>query len=359
MKQSAYKEAGVDIDKAASLVERIKPHVKKTNRNGVVSGLGGFGALFDLKETGYKDPIIVSATDGVGTKIKIAIDLNIHGTIGIDAVAMCVNDLIVQGAEPLFFLDYFACGKLDNDVAEAVIASIAKGCELSGSALIGGETAEMPGVYQEQDYDIAGFSVGAVERDDIITGEHIKDGDIMIGLPSSGVHSNGFSLVRHLLKSAQGFEYDTVTEFSNGKTLGELLLTPTKIYVKPVLEALKIRDDQGRIAVRGMSHITGGGFIENIPRVLPEGLAAQIDTTSWALPPLFKWLKDIGDLSSHDLATTLNCGIGFILIVPNQHQNDVLKTLQDSGEKDAKVIGQIMSKADKAVILNGMDQAWA
>ncbi len=359
MKQSAYKEAGVDIDKAASLVERIKPHVKKTNRSGVVSGLGGFGALFDLKETGYKDPIIVSATDGVGTKIKIAIDMGIHNTIGIDAVAMCVNDLIVQGAEPLFFLDYFACGKLDNDVAEAVIASIAKGCELSGSALIGGETAEMPGVYQEQDYDIAGFSVGAVERDDIITGEHIKEGDVIIGLPSSGVHSNGFSLVRHLLKSAQGFEYDTVTDFSDGKTLGEILLTPTKIYVKPVLEALKIRDEAGHIAVRGMSHITGGGFIENIPRVLPDTLAADIDTTSWDMPALFKWLKDIGDLSNSDLATTLNCGIGFMLIAPDKYHADILHALHNNGEKGARVIGKIVPRADKPVIMNGMDQAWA
>lgn len=294
MSESAYKQAGVDIEAAANLIENIKPHIAKTRRSGVMSGIGGFGALFDLKDTGYSDPVLVSGTDGVGTKIKIAIDAGIHDTIGIDAVAMCVNDIVVQGAEPLFFLDYFATGKLDTGVAEAVIKGVAKGCELSGCALIGGETAEMPGLYQEGDYDLAGFTVGAVERADMITGAAIEEGDILLGLASSGLHSNGFSLVRKIVETTQGFGYDAPAPFAKGQSMAEALLTPTRLYVKSVLAALKIRDDADKTALHGMAHITGGGLLENVPRMMPEGLCAEIDCAAWGLPPVFRWLMSAG-----------------------------------------------------------------
>lgn len=332
MKPNAYKEAGVDIEAGADLVERIKPHVKKTSRSGVMSGLGGFGALFDLKETGYTDPVLVSATDGVGTKLKIAIDTGKHDTVGIDLVAMCVNDLVVQGAEPLFFLDYFATGKLEVEHAEAVITGIAKGCEMAGCALIGGETAEMPGMYGAGDYDLAGFTVGAVERDKIITGEAIQDGDVILALPSSGLHSNGYSLVRKLIGSTQGFSYDSSAPFDSSKTLGELVMTPTRIYVKPLLEALKLSDENGTSLIHGMANITGGGLIENIPRVIPDGLCANIDGQSWELPPLFKWLGEIGELSAEDMALTFNCGIGMVVICSNGHKDAVIHSLEQSGE---------------------------
>lgn len=360
MKQNAYKEAGVDVDKAQKLIERIKPHTARTKRSGVMSGIGGFGALFDLKETGYKDPIIVSATDGVGTKIKIAIELDMHGTIGIDCVAMCVNDLVVQGAEPLFFLDYFATGKLCNDVAESVISGVAEGCHQSGSALIGGETAEMPGLYMAGDYDLAGFSVGAVERNEMISGQDIKSGDVILGLASNGVHSNGFSLVRHLIKSTQGLTFESVSPFDSSMTLGELLLMPTRIYVKSVLEALKIKNDDGQPAIKGMVHITGGGFDENIPRILPEGVKAEIDTNKWSLPSLFKWLRDIGNLSPEDLSQTFNCGIGYMIICDPAHAKDITARLTSKGESVFE-IGKITPKNNDEhyVIMQDMQKNWA
>lgn len=356
--KSAYKEAGVDIDAAASLVDRIKPHIKKTHRSGVMSGLGGFGALFDLKETGYKDPILVSGTDGVGTKLKVAIDAGIHHTIGIDAVAMCVNDIIVQGAEPLFFLDYFATGKLESDIAETVIASIAKGCEESGCALIGGETAEMPGMYAKGDYDIAGFSVGAVERDQMITGAAIAKGDVILGLASSGIHSNGFSLVRHIVGSAQGYSYDQPASFTGSKTLGEFLLEPTRLYVRSLLEAFKIKEN-GAPAIHGLVHVTGGGFYENVPRVLPEGLSARIDASSWDLPPVFAWMTEAGRLSHEDLGSTFNCGIGMIVICGADQVGAITESLKASGE-NVYTIGQVEASAgDESVcILDNTDTAW-
>lgn len=358
MKHSAYKEAGVDIDEAARLIERIKPHVKKTHRTGVMGGLGGFGALFDLKSAGYKDPILVSSTDGVGTKIKIAIDLNLHDTIGIDAVAMCVNDLVVQGAEPLFFLDYFATGKLVNDVAESVIGGIAEGCRIAGCALIGGETAEMPGLYAPGDYDIAGFTVGAVEREDMITGEAVQAGDAILGLASSGLHSNGFSLVRKLLETSQGYGYDVPSSFMAGKTLGAAVLTPTRIYVRPLLKALKIKDQAGKSAIHGMAHITGGGLFENIPRVIPEGLTAVLDAKSWTLPPVFQFLKTLGKIDARDLATTLNCGIGMAVICDKNHADAAAQMLRDEGET-VFVIGEIKKDSGLGrIAIDHLDEAW-
>lgn len=355
--QSAYKDAGVDIDAAASLVDRIKPHIATTKRSGVMSGLGGFGALFDLKATGYQDPILVSGTDGVGTKLKVAIEAGLHSTIGIDAVAMCVNDIIVQGAEPLFFLDYFATGKLDNNVAEAVIASIAKGCAESGCALIGGETAEMPGMYAAGDYDIAGFSVGAVERDQMITGAAIEDGDVILGLASSGIHSNGFSLVRHIVKGAQGYSYDQPAAFTQGRNLGEFLLTPTRLYVKSLLQAFAIKDD-GKQAIHGLVHVTGGGFYENVPRILPEGLNARIDVSAWDLPAVFKWLAEAGQLSHRDLASTFNCGIGMIVICKPEYADAIADSLTGSGETVYRIGAVERGEGASHCVLDNMDQAW-
>ncbi len=348
LQDSAYKQAGVDIDAAAELIERIKPAIKKTTRDGVISGLGGFGALFDLKKAGYHDPILVSSTDGVGTKIKIAIDSNTHDTIGIDAVAMCVNDLIVQGAEPLFFLDYFATGKLENNIAQQVIEGVAKGCEIAGCALIGGETAEMPGLYADGDYDLAGFTVGAVNRDELITGEAIKEDDIILGLASNGVHSNGYSLVRKIIQTSQGFEYDSPVPFSmhiikqdkdiekqnkvKPETLKEALLAPTRIYVKSLMQALKIKGADNKPAIKGMAHITGGGLTENIPRVLPEGLMAHIDASTWELPTIFSWLKELGAVNEHDLARTLNCGIGMVVVCDPKKADEIAKSLISTGE---------------------------
>ncbi len=359
MKQekSAYREAGVDIDAAAALVENIKPHIKKTNRTGVMSGIGGFGALFDLKQTGYKDPVLVSGTDGVGTKIKIAIDADIHNTIGIDAVAMCVNDIVVQGAEPLFFLDYFATGKLENHVAEAVIASVAEGCTQAGCALIGGETAEMPGLYAAGDYDLAGFSVGAVERESIISADNVREGDILLGLASSGLHSNGFSLVRHIIAKG-GHDYHAPAPFATGQSLQEALLTPTKIYVKSILKALGIKQSDSKSAIHAMAHITGGGFVENVPRALPDNLQAVIDCSAWELPPVFQWLKANGDLSPMDLATTLNAGIGMIIICDKNSKTELIKSFQQSGETVFE-IGHIAGRNnDDAIILENLETAW-
>jgi phosphoribosylformylglycinamidine cyclo-ligase len=360
MKHSAYKNAGVDVDLAANLIKRIKPHTASTNRPGVMSAIGGFGAIFDLKATGYNDPLIISSTDGVGTKIKIAIDNNIHNTIGIDAVAMCVNDLIVQGGEPLFFLDYFATGALNNDVAEAVIAGVAEGCRQAGCGLIGGETAEMPGLYAKGDYDLAGFSVGAVERTDLITGDTIAAGDIILGLASSGIHSNGFSLVRKIMAdNKQGIGYSSPAPFAPAQTMLDVLIAPTKIYVKSILAALKVKNAKGQPAIKGMVHVTGGGFIENVPRVLPENVKAVIEAKSWTLPPIFGWLRDQGNLTPDDLAGTLNCGIGYIVVCPADKAEEIKAALQASGEI-VYAIGHVLPRQageDPIEILN-KDKAW-
>ncbi len=340
MTENAYKNAGVDIEAAADLVENIKPHIKKTMRSGVMSNIGGFGALFDLKATGYIDPVLVSGTDGVGTKIKLAIDHGRHDTIGIDAVAMCVNDIVVQGAEPLFFLDYFATGKLDTAVAEAVIKGVARGCELSGCALIGGETAEMPGLYADGDYDLAGFSVGAVERENMITGARIREGDVILGLASSGLHSNGFSLVRKILEKAGPYDLD-------------VLLEPTRLYVKPILRVLNDLPH----AITGMAHITGGGLIENVPRVLPDGLCAEIDCSAWNLPPVFKWLIEMGNLKPSDMGMTLNAGIGMVVICQADKAESIKTHFEASGETVYQ-IGEITVNADP-IILKNADTAWA
>lgn len=357
MKDNAYKKAGVDTHAGAELINRIKPNVSKTKRSGVMSGLGGFGALFDLKETGYKDPILVSATDGVGTKIKIAIELDRHDTIGIDAVAMCVNDLVVQGAEPLFFLDYFATGKLVGDVAASVIASIAEGCEQAGCALVGGETAEMPGLYMAGDYDIAGFTVGAVERERLITGERVREGDIILGLSSNGIHSNGYSLVRKLVKENPAYTYETKCPFEPSLSLGEMLLMPTRIYVKAILEALKVNDAQGQNAIHAMAHITGGGPIENIPRSVPDGLQARLQGGSWPMPAVFNWMKDIGSLTHNDMIETFNCGLGMIVICDKDHAKDIAQTLT-SADESVHVIGEII-KGDEKVTIDTPEKMWS
>ena len=374
-KDSAYKKAGVDIDAAADLVETIKPIIKKTNRSGTMPGFGGFGALFDLKAAGYDDPILVSSTDGVGTKIKIAIDSDIHDTIGIDGVAMCVNDLVVQGAEPLFFLDYFATGKLENNVAKDVIGGVAKGCEISGCALIGGETAEMPGLYADGDYDLAGFTVGAVGRKDVITGDNIKEGDIILGLGSNGVHSNGYSLVRKII-SDTSHSYDQPCPFEmmiryqdkdvekqtlqRAETLAQALLAPTRIYVKSLLKALEIKSADETPAIKGMAHITGGGLTENIPRILADGLMANIDTSTWELPEIFKWLKKEGNLDNDDLARTLNCGLGMVVVCDPKFASKIEKVLTQMGENVYK-IGEISAQkqSDISIMMKNRAKAWA
>ncbi|MGH1456639.1 MAG: phosphoribosylformylglycinamidine cyclo-ligase [Alphaproteobacteria bacterium] len=374
--ESAYKKAGVDIDAAADLVERIKPAIKNTTRAGVMSGIGGFGAMFDPKAAGYDDPILVSSTDGVGTKIKIAIDSKNHDSIGIDAVAMCVNDLIVQGAEPLFFLDYFATGKLENAVAQSVIEGVAKGCEISGCALIGGETAEMPGLYADGDYDLAGFTVGAVNRDDVITGESIKEGDVILGLASNGVHSNGFSLVRKIINDSAEYDYSSPCPFEmtitvqdrdiekqitrKAETLCDALLAPTRIYVKSLLKALKIKSEDNTPGIKGMAHITGGGLTENIPRVLPDGMAAHIDVATWKLPEVFEWLKVQGNLENSDLARTLNCGIGMIVICDPKQAEKIEKSLISTGESVYRM-GEIKAQklSDISIYLDNLGTSWA
>ncbi|MBD1582448.1 phosphoribosylformylglycinamidine cyclo-ligase [Pseudoalteromonas sp. S16_S37] len=331
-KQSlSYKDAGVDIDAGNALVERIKGVVKKTRRPEVMGGIGGFGALCELP-TGYKEPVLVAGTDGVGTKLRLAIDLKKHDTVGIDLVAMCVNDLIVQGAEPLFFLDYYATGKLDVDVAADVVTGIGKGCELAGCALIGGETAEMPGMYEGDDYDIAGFCTGVVEKSKIIDGTKVASGDQLIALASSGPHSNGYSLIRKVLEVSGA---DTSSAFE-GKTLGEHLLEPTRIYIKSILELLKDVD------VHALSHITGGGFWENIPRVLPESAKAVVKGDSWQWPAIFNWLQENGNISTHEMYRTFNCGVGMILVVPADKLEQSLEILTAQGE-NAWHIGEIQN----------------
>lgn len=342
-KAVTYKDAGVDIDAGDALVDRIKPFAKATNRTGTMTGLGGFGALFDLKKTGYKDPVLVSSTDGVGTKLKIAQELNKHDTIGIDLVAMCVNDLVVQGAEPLFFLDYFATGKLSVDTAAKVIKGIAAGCKEANSALVGGETAEMPGMYKPGEYDLAGFSVGAVERKYLLPGS-VKEGDVILGLASSGVHSNGFSLVRKIMEVGK-LSYKSPAPFAKGKTLGDVLLVPTRIYVKSCLAVIRKYPKD----VKALAHITGGG-LENIPRVLPDKLAARIDEKAWAFTPLFKWLQQAGNVPAEDMRRTFNCGIGMIMVVSPSAASAITRLLQKEGET-VKKLGVITRRKNDAVVL--------
>jgi phosphoribosylformylglycinamidine cyclo-ligase len=317
-----YKSAGVDIDAGNELVKRIKPIAEKTRRPGVMSGLGGFGSLFELPLERYQNPILVSGTDGVGTKLKLALELGIHDTIGIDLVAMCVNDIVVSGAEPLFFLDYYATAKLDVNTAASVIKGIGKGCELAGAALVGGETAEMPGMYANDDYDLAGFCVGIVEKNKIIDGSKVKIGDKLIAIASSGPHSNGYSLIRKILEKNQL----SLQQSFHSKSLGQVLLEPTKIYVNSLLKLLNI------VPIHALSHITGGGLTENLPRVLPEDVNALIDLNSWEFPEIFKWLQQQGNISKSDMLTTFNCGVGMIVCVDADNQAEAMDVLTKLGE---------------------------
>lgn len=352
MKVNAYQSAGVNIDAGNELVEKIKPAAKSTARSGVMGGLGGFGALFDVKAAGYQDPVLVAATDGVGTKLKIAIDTGIHDTIGIDLVAMCVNDLIVQGAEPLFFLDYFASGRLDVENGAKIIEGIAEGCRQANCALIGGETAEMPGMYHNGDYDLAGFSVGAAERSKILTGETIKAGDKIYGLPSSGVHSNGYSLIRKIVADSDA-RYDDTSPFEEGKTLGQSLLTPTRIYIRALMNILKETS-----IIKGLAHITGGGLLENIPRVLPDGLGVRLDSAKWPLLPVFKWVKEKSRIENMDLARTLNCGIGMIVICAAEDAAKLEAELHKN-EETFYAIGEVVAHQDGGrVVIDHLDQIW-
>jgi len=344
MAWTTYKDSGVDIDAGEALVSRIKPYAKATRRKGSVDDLGGFGALFDLKKAGYKDPLLVSSTDGVGTKLKIAQAAGKHDTIGIDLVAMCVNDLVVQGAEPLFFLDYFATGKLSVSEGTEVIKGIAFGCKQAGCALVGGETAEMPGMYAAGEYDLAGFAVGAVEHKKLLP-KNVKKGDIVLGLASSGVHSNGYSLVRHIVMQ-QNLNYGNPAPFNPKITLAEGLLVPTRIYVKSALAAIRLG------GVKALAHITGGGLIENIPRVLPKNLAVKLELGSWNVPPVFKWLKDAGNMHDSEMWRTFNCGVGMVLVVDKARAKKISAVLKKNGEK-VFTIGEVVSKKDKAVIMHG------
>ncbi|MXN64493.1 phosphoribosylformylglycinamidine cyclo-ligase [Stappia sp. GBMRC 2046] len=341
-----YADAGVDIDAGNALVERIKPFVKATARPGADSAIGGFGGLFDLKAAGFTDPVLVAANDGVGTKLKIAIDTGIHDTVGIDLVAMCVNDLVVQGAEPLFFLDYYACGALDVEAAASVVKGIADGCRMAGCALIGGETAEMPGMYAAKDYDLAGFAVGAVNRDGLLPRGDVSEGDVLLGLASSGVHSNGFSLVRRIVERS-GISFADAAPFADGSTLAQALMTPTRIYVKPLLAA--IRRTSG---VKALAHITGGGLPENLPRVLPSALSAEIDLSAVSVPPVFAWLAREGVVSQAEMLRTFNCGIGMVIVVAKQDASTIREILTQEGEQVFE-IGRMIARSDAPVVFNG------
>jgi phosphoribosylformylglycinamidine cyclo-ligase len=343
----AYKQAGVDIAAGNEAVERMKQHVKKTFRPEVLTGLGGFGGLFSLNKDKYEEPVLVSGTDGVGTKLKLAFMMDKHDTIGIDAVAMCVNDVVVTGAEPLFFLDYLACGKLVPDKIEAIVKGVAEGCEQAGCALIGGETAEMPGMYQDGEYDIAGFTVGIVDRPKVVDGSTIARGDAVIGLASSGIHSNGFSLVRRLLLEQKGYSlHDKLPELGE-RLLGDTLLEPTRIYVKQVLKLLE------SVQVKGMAHITGGGFIENIPRVLPEGVDVDIKRGTWPVLPIFDLMQRDGGISDRDMYTTFNMGVGMILIVPADQASLAVQIAKEQGER-AYVIGDVQA-GNRRVTFEGVE----
>jgi phosphoribosylformylglycinamidine cyclo-ligase len=348
-----YADSGVDIDAGNRLVDMIKPMVRATARPGTAAEIGGFGGLFDLKAAGFKDPVLVAATDGVGTKVKIAIDTGLHNGIGIDLVAMSVNDLVVQGAEPLFFLDYFACGKLVPEATAAIVAGVAEGCRESGCALIGGETAEMPGLYQDGDYDLAGFAVGAAERGTLLPRPDIRAGDAVIGLASSGVHSNGFSLVRRIVE-ASGLAFDAPAPFSPVMTLGGALLTPTKLYVRSCLRAIR---ETG--AVKALAHITGGGFTDNIPRVLPKQLGVGIDLARLPVLPVFKWLAGQGNIAELELLRTFNCGIGMVAIVEAAAVEAVTGVLTEAGET-VTLLGEVIpAHGEHRVVYNGhLDLSW-
>ena len=330
-KKTSYQNAGVDIEKGNELIRRLKETIDNTHRKEVIGVLGGFGGLFDLGSLKYKQPILVSGADGVGTKIKLAIENNMHDTIGIDLVAMCVNDIIVQGAKPLFFLDYFACSKLDINIAETVINGIGVGCSLAECSLIGGETAEMPGMYKEQDYDLAGFCVGVVEKDEMITGENVTTGDVLIAIASSGCHSNCYSLIRKILNDTNA----DLSQVIDGEKLLDHLLTPTRIYVKQILNLMQ------HISIKSLAHITGGGLIENLPRVIPKDLSVIINTDTWNLPPIFAWLSEQGKINSDEMFKTFNCGIGLVLCVERNNADKTINYLNDNGET-AWVIGSII-----------------
>ena len=336
----SYKNAGVDIEAGNALVDRIKPIAAATRTHGVLAGLGGFGSMFELPLDRFQNPVLVSGTDGVGTKLKLATEMNIHNTIGIDLVAMCVNDIIVQGAEPLFFLDYFACGKLDVNVAASVVEGIGKGCQLAGAALVGGETAEMPGMYTEGDYDLAGFCVGIVDKHKVIEGSRVNVGDKLLGIASSGPHSNGYSLIRNII------EHNDValTDPLDDKTVGELLLEPTRIYVKSLLALIE------SVSVHALAHITGGGITENLPRVLPKGLSASIDLNSWSQPVVFQWLKQQGKLEESEMLKTFNCGIGMMICVPQEQELQAKEVLMSQGETVYSV-GEIIASSDHDRVL--------
>ncbi|NIC06011.1 phosphoribosylformylglycinamidine cyclo-ligase [Billgrantia bachuensis] len=343
----SYKDAGVDIDAGNALVDRIKGVAKRTMRPEVMGGLGGFGALCQLP-SGYREPVLVSGTDGVGTKLRLAMDLGRHDSIGIDLVAMCVNDLVVAGAEPLFFLDYYATGKLDVDIAADVVAGIGEGCERAGCALVGGETAEMPGMYEGSDYDLAGFCVGVVEKSEILDGSKVGEGDVLLGIASTGAHSNGYSLIRKILEVSRA-SLDTAID---GQPLGDALLAPTRIYVKPLLSLIK----ESGVAVHALSHITGGGLLENVPRVLPKTLSARIDAKSWARPALFDWLQEQGNVAEHEMYRVLNCGIGMVVVVPADQADQARAHLQAQGETVYR-IGDIVARGEdeEAVQLENLE----
>jgi phosphoribosylformylglycinamidine cyclo-ligase len=342
-----YAQAGVDIDAGNRMVELIKPLVRATARPGADAEIGGFGGIFDLKRVGYRDPVLVAATDGVGTKLKVAIETGRHDTIGIDLVAMSVNDLVVQGAEPLFFLDYYACGRLEPEIGAAVVAGISVGCRESGCALIGGESAEMPGVYQGDDYDLAGFAVGAVERDALLPRADIVEGDVILGLSSSGVHSNGYSLVRKVIETT-GLPWTAPAPFMPKQSLGEAILTPTRIYVKACLAAIRETN-----AVKGLAHITGGGFPDNIPRILPKGLGARIDLARVAVPAVFQWLASEGSIAESEMLRTFNCGIGMIVVASPEKADAVVKAFTRAGET-VVMLGDITSaRGDTSVAYDG------
>ena len=340
----AYENAGVSVEAGYEVVKRIKSHVARTDRLGVVSGIGGFGGLFDLASLNYKEPVLISGTDGVGTKLVIAKLMGKHDTIGVDCVAMCVNDVVAQGAQPLFFLDYIACGKNDPAVLEQVVSGVADGCVQAGAALIGGETAEMPGMYDEDEYDMAGFTVGCVERSKIVDGSAIAEGDALIGLPSTGVHSNGFSLVRKALFEQAGYTVETRLPELGDRTLGDVLLTPTKIYVKALMPLFEAD------LVHGVAHITGGGFIENVPRMLPEGLAARIELGSWPVPPIFDVIERAGDVDHMEMFNIFNMGIGMVVAVPADREDEVMNLLANAGEQGYR-IGSVVARGSDDVEL--------
>ncbi|RYN14789.1 phosphoribosylaminoimidazole synthetase [Bifidobacterium animalis subsp. animalis] len=340
----AYENAGVSVEAGYEVVKRIKSHVARTNRPGVVSGIGGFGGLFDLASLGYNEPVLISGTDGVGTKLVIAKLMDKHDTIGIDCVAMCVNDVVAQGAQPLFFLDYIACGKNDPAVLEQVVSGVADGCVQAGAALIGGETAEMPGMYEADEYDLAGFTVGCVERSKIVDGSTIEAGDVLIGLPSTGMHSNGFSLVRKALFEQAGYTVHTRLPELGDRELGDVLLTPTKIYVKALMPLFKAN------LVRGVAHITGGGFIENVPRMLPEGLAASIELGSWPVPPIFDVIEKAGDVDHMEMYNIFNMGLGMVVAIRPDRVDEAMNLLEHAGEKAYRV-GHVINQVNERVDL--------